>query len=84
MTIAGHAVFEIDAGEPVRLREVTIEIDGDAASDAAFQSSLSSGRPVPGEIFDHGRYSEFKASVLRAAVNKGFFDADFETSKVYG
>lgn len=77
-----HAVFEIDAGEPVRLREVTIEIDGDAASDAAFQSSLSRGRPVPGEIFDHGRYSEFKKSVLRAAVNTGFFDADFETSKV--
>ena len=77
-----HAEFDIQPGEPVRLRNVDIVIIGDAESDSEFQSRLATARPEPGNIFNHGRYNAFKSSMLRAATNSGFFDADFGQSKV--
>ena len=77
-----YAEFNIELGDPVRLRQVDIRIDGDAASDTAFLARIAVGRPASGEILDHGYYGDYKASVLRAAINAGFFDADFERSEV--
>ncbi len=76
------ANFDISAGEPVRLRSVNIEILGDASVDSLFQNRISANRPQSGAIFDHGQYSEFKSSLLRAASDAGFFEADFESSQV--
>ena len=76
------ANFDIRAGEPVRLRTVNIEVLGDARVDSLFQSRISANRLQSGAIFDHGQYSEFKSSLLRAATDAGFFEADFESSQV--
>jgi translocation and assembly module TamA len=77
-----RASFEIVVGEPVRLRQVDVLIEGAAADDSAFQSRLSANRPVPGEILNHGRYDKYKATLLTAAITSGYFDADFERSEV--
>ena len=77
-----HAEFDITAGEPVRLRTVDIDVSGGAATDRTFLARNTAIRPQAGEIFDHGRYSEYKAALLRAATNAGFFEADFTSAKV--
>lgn len=77
-----HATFDVIVGEPVRLRQVAVLIDGDAANDTVFQSRISTNRLAPGEIFDHGRYDKYKSSILSAAIARGYFDADYERSEV--
>ncbi len=77
-----HASFEIQVGEPVRLRNVDIEIDGAAAMDESFLSRIVTSRPASGDVLNHGRYSDFKSSMMRAAINTGYFDADYERSQV--
>ena len=76
-----QARFTIDPGEPVRLREVDIQLEG-AAGDQGLLVGNNNLRPIAGDIFNHGQYEDFKASMLRAATNAGFFEAEFETSKV--
>lgn len=77
-----HADFTVDAGKPVRLRTVDIQLDGDAADDPAFIARSEALRPKAGDVFDHGQYESFKAALLRAATNAGFFEAEYESSKV--
>ena len=77
-----HASFEIQVGEPVRLRNVDIEVGGAAATDESFLSRIVTSRPASGDVLDHGRYSDFKSSMMRAAINTGYFDADYERSQV--
>lgn len=77
-----RASFEIVVGEPVRLRQVDVLVEGAAADDPAFQSRLAANRPAPGEILNHGRYDKYKATLLTAAITSGYFDADFERSEV--
>lgn len=77
-----HAEFDIQVGEPVRYREVNIDISGAAASDVLFQSRIAGSRPSRGDIFNHGLYSDYKATMLRAGSNTGFFDLDLKSSKV--
>jgi translocation and assembly module TamA len=77
-----HAEFDIEVGEPVRFRDINIDIVGEASSDIFFQNRIANGRPTPGAVFDHGQYSDFKSTVLRAATNTGFFDLDLKSSKV--
>lgn len=77
-----HASFDIQAGGPVLLQDVDIAVVGDAATDKEFLARISETRPVSGDIFDHGLYSAYKSSLMRAAVNAGYFDADFEHNVV--
>lgn len=77
-----HARFEIAAGEPVRLRNVDVRIDGPAATDGAFLARLTAPRPAENDILDHGVYTNFKTALTRAAAHAGFFDADFERQEV--
>ena len=77
-----HAEFDIQPGDPVRYRSVNIDITGDASGDVMFQSRIAGSRPAIGDILDHGQYSGYKSSVLRAATNTGFFDLDLKSSKV--
>lgn len=76
------ANFDVTVGEPVKLRQVDIRIDGDAANDADFQARILKGRPATGEILNHGHYEEFKSTLLGAAINRGYFDVELVRSKV--
>lgn len=77
-----QASFDIEVGEPVRLRQVDVVVEGDAAHDTAFQYRIAESRPEPGDVLNHGIYDEFKSSLLGAAITGGYFDADFESSEV--
>ena len=77
-----QAEFDIEVGEPVRLRRVDVVIAGDARNDPAFQYRIAENRPVPGDVLNHGTYDKFKSSLLSAAITGGYFDAEFERNEV--
>lgn len=76
------ADFDIVAGEPVRLRQVNVSVEGDADNDPELQTRIMVDRPVPGEILNHGRYDRYKSSLISAAIDRGYFDADFGQHEV--
>ena len=77
-----HAEFVIDAGAPVRLSAVNVSIDGPAAKDPEFLARVTGNAPQTGDVLHHGRYEDFKASLMRAATYTGYFDAEFERASV--
>ena len=76
------AQFDIQAGMPVRIRAADVAVLGAAATDTDYQSRLKTPTPASGDILNHGLYDSYKAAMLRAAINTGYFDADFERSEV--
>lgn len=77
-----HAEFQVDAGEPVRLRTVDIDIRGDARTDQAVRRARGVQPPQPGDILNHGRYRAYKQALLRAANEAGYFEAEFDAARV--
>lgn len=76
------ARFDVTLGEPVRLRDVSVEISGDARDDAEFRRAATRNQPVAGEVLHHGRYESFKRSLLAAAEARGYFEAGYELAAV--
>jgi translocation and assembly module TamA len=76
------ANFDVTVGSPVILREVDVQIDGEAAGDPQYQSRILTGRPVTGDILNHGHYDQFKSTLLGAAISGGYFDAELVRSEV--
>jgi len=66
----------IRAGEPVRVRELDLRIDGAAGSDAYVSAPVAAFHPRPGEVLHHGLYETGKAAIARALAEHGYFDAE--------
>ena len=77
-----RATFAVTTGEPVRLRNVDVRIDGDAGDDPGFLDAIAVPRPAPGDVLDHGVYESYKAALFNAADARGYFDADFRDNRV--
>ena len=66
----------IQPGEPVRLRNVTVRVDGPAAQLAAFRLPNDS-RLRSGAQLNHGRYDAAKRTIQNQASRYGFFAGRF-------
>ncbi|MDO7897026.1 autotransporter assembly complex protein TamA [Pseudomonas citrulli] len=69
-------VLSIDPGEPVHLRNVTLRIDGPAASLKGFRLPDNPGLK-PGAVLNHGRYEDAKRLIQNQASRYGFFSGRF-------
>jgi translocation and assembly module TamA len=76
-----HAIFEIKAGVPVRIRTSNIEVLGPGATDPALLPKMTQRRPTVGDVLNHGAYDNYKAALLQRAINAGYFDAAYERSR---
>ncbi|MCD5974220.1 autotransporter assembly complex protein TamA [Pseudomonas quasicaspiana] len=69
-------VIKVQPGEPIHLRNVTIRIEGEAASLKAFRvpegDALKSGA-----VLNHGHYEDAKRLILNQASRYGFFSGRF-------
>lgn len=75
--------IHVVAGEPVRIRWVTLKFGGEAATDEAFQS-LKQRLPVrEGAILHHGHYEAAKKQVQNLALERGYFDGDWERHEIH-
>jgi len=73
---APRLILTIDPGEPVHLRNVTIRIEGPAASLKGFRVPDNAGLK-PGALLNHGRYEDAKRTILNQASRYGFFSGRF-------
>lgn len=74
--------IRIAPGAPVVVRTLRLDIQGEAATDPAF-AALREKLPLhQGEPLHHGRYEALKTAVRNLGVERGYFDADWETHSV--
>jgi translocation and assembly module TamA len=69
-------VLTVDPGEPVHLRNVTLRIEGPAASLKAFRLPDNAALK-PGAVLNHGRYEDAKRLIQNQASRFGFFSGRF-------
>ncbi|MDZ7750708.1 MAG: autotransporter assembly complex family protein [Gammaproteobacteria bacterium] len=69
------ATVTVDPGPPVRVRTVTVDLDGDARDDPAFEDLLADLPLKEGDQLHHGRYEAIKAGLRSLALERGYFDA---------
>ncbi len=74
-------VLNIDPGEPVRLRNVTIQILGPAATLKSFRVPQSDVLK-PGAVLNHGHYEDAKRLIQNQASRFGFFSGRFTSQKL--
>lgn len=74
-------VLNIDPGEPVHLRNVTVRIDGPAASLKTFRVPKSD-LLKSGAVLNHGHYEDAKRLIQNQASRYGFFSGRFTSQKL--
>lgn len=74
-------ILRVDPGEPVRLRNVTVRIEGPASELKAFRIPDSKALR-PGEQLNHGHYEDAKRLIQNQASRYGFFAGHFERQRL--
>ncbi len=74
-------ILEVEAGEPVRLRQVSVRIEGPAGELDAFDLPRGA-RLKPGAVLNHGRYEAAKKHILNQASRHGFFQGGFRRQRL--
>jgi translocation and assembly module TamA len=72
----------VDPGEPVRIRDISIQILGAAANDAQFTRLISSVGFTSGDVLHHGRFESFRKSLLSLGEQRGYLQAEMVLSRV--
>ncbi len=74
------ATLEVNPGEPVEFRDVEIAVTGDSTDDHEFV--VSAPMPHSGETLRHTIYDDYKRALRVAAIDRGYFDAEFTESRL--
>ncbi|PVZ42205.1 autotransporter secretion outer membrane protein TamA [Pseudomonas sp. CC120222-01a] len=74
-------IIKIDPGEPVRLRNVTVRIEGPASEMKAFRVPDSRALRA-GEQLNHGLYEDAKRLIQNQASRYGFFNGHFTRQRL--
>ncbi|WP_258237791.1 autotransporter assembly complex family protein [Pseudomonas sp. Q2-TVG4-2] len=72
--------LRIEPGEPVRLRDITLRVEGPAADLSAFR--VPRNRLKTGEVLNHGQYEQVKQQILNQASRYGFFDGRLKRQRL--
>ncbi|WCD78151.1 autotransporter assembly complex protein TamA [Pseudomonas sp. TUM22785] len=73
--------LEVVPGEPVRLRNVQVRIEGEAGVLKAFRVPQSKALQ-PGQPLNHGAYEDAKKLIQNQALRYGFFDGKFLSQRL--
>jgi translocation and assembly module TamA len=68
--------IEVEPGDPVRVRALSVIVDGPGGDEELVAARLQRFTPAEGEVLDHRVYEAGKASVERALQRLGYFDAE--------
>ncbi|CAA0118331.1 Translocation and assembly module subunit TamA [Halioglobus japonicus] len=75
-------VITVEQGEPVRIREIDIEITGAAASDDVMMGLLADSGFVVGDRLHHGNFETFRNRLLSTGQQRGYLKGKFSQSRV--
>lgn len=76
------AVLHVAVGEPTRVADVSIALDGDADGQPPVRAALAAFTPRKGQRLDHARYEKGKAAIAAALFASGYLDARLATHRV--
>ena len=76
-----QAEFNVTLGEPVRIRDVSIMVDGAASTDTGLDTRPEL-RPEVGSVLNHGHYETYKKTLISNLSSRGYFDAELSESRV--
>ena len=74
-------IAKVTPGEPVRIGGTEVILRGGARTDRDYLDLLKT-RPAIGTVLNHGDYDNFKSSLTRVALRKGYFDSEFNKSQL--
>lgn len=74
--------ISVQAGEPVIISSLDVQIEGDAGSDEAFVAWRQNLPLKQGDILHQGHYESLKRSLYSLAQQRGYFDGEFSQSRV--
>jgi len=74
--------FTVVLGEPVQVRKLSLNVNGEAGKDPVVTSQVDAFLPKQGFVFHHGDYETSKINISRALNERGYFDADLNTHTV--
>jgi translocation and assembly module TamA len=72
----------ITPGEPVRVRELQLKVDGPAQEDKQVAAKIADFHPITGEQFRHDTYERNKVGISRTLTERGYFDAELSNHVV--
>ena len=72
----------VDPGEPVRIRDMTIQVLGPAANDREFARLIADVGFSSGDVLHHGRYESFRNQLLSLGQQRGYLDAKIALNRV--
>lgn len=75
-------VINVEPDEPVLLRDIDIQLQGDAAEDPAFARLIESSPLQSGDVLNHGVYDRFRRRLTSLAQQRGYFEGQFSLSRV--
>lgn len=76
------ASFSIVPGQPVVLRNVSIEIDTGETVDDVLQATVGECELEPGDVLQHPAYDTCRRAIAQAAEDRGFFSAEFTARRI--
>lgn len=84
MTVKDKRSLEITVvpGEPVLISDVDVHVTGPGADERVFKFLQKRRVPKKGDVLNHAKYEEFKSSLTNAALQLGYFDAEFVKSQL--
>ncbi|WEF27757.1 autotransporter assembly complex protein TamA [Klebsiella aerogenes] len=74
-------IAKVTPGEPVRIGGTEVILRGGARTDRDYLDLLKT-RPAIGTVLNHGDYDNFKSSLTKVALRKGYFDSEFNKSQL--
>ena len=77
-----HAVVKIVPGAPVQLVDQAVEVTGPGRDEPFMKRALERSALRTGEQLSHPAYEQLKGDLLRAALGRGYLDAEFTTSEL--
>jgi translocation and assembly module TamA len=74
--------FKVQRGEPVLVRELSVEVQGSANELESVQEAIKAFQPRVGQRLEHGVYEGSKANIANLLQTNGYFDAELERRRV--
>jgi len=77
-----QATLDVTPGEPVRYRDVEVQLQGEADSDPAFANLKKPQALEPGAVLRHADYDRVKRSLQIRAADRGYVEARFLENRI--
>ena len=75
-------LIEVVPGDPVRIRDISIQVLGAAANDPEFSRLIDNIGFQPGDVLHHGRFEALRNRILSLGQQRGYLDGKVALSRV--